>query len=155
MRIWLVPPDELSDQHLLGQHRELHMLFAMIENPRFKNHRMVSFYRDKTAWLKRFHELLVDEIKYRFRKRGEHKTPAPTIRRLSRKWEPPEGWIEFDQIDLARRYQSETRFQYRWTRREIPEWVENKRALAAVLGQIPAHLAGHAKLERSKHAVRV
>lgn len=149
MRIWLVPTDELSDQHLLGQHRELHMLFAMITNPRFTNHRMVSFYRDKTSWLYRFHEELVRELDHRFnhsKKNGGHGTPAPDLGLVSRKWEPPEAWIEFDQVDLARRYQSETRFEYRWTRRMKPDWAENHRAIYANLGHIPAHLAGAQKL---------
>lgn len=150
MRIWLVSHDELSDQHLLGQHRELHMLLAMFGNPRFTNHRMVAFWRDKFLWLYRYHESMVSEMDHRFghsKKRGGHPTPIKMPKRmLSRKWEPPEDWIEFDQIDLARRYQSETRFAYRWTRREKPDWAENTKAIYAELGHIPAHLAGAKKL---------
>lgn len=125
------------------------MLMAMIENPRFNNHRMVSFYRGKILWLERFHETLVQELHHRFgSKPEEHKTPfvLPDRPFLSRKFEPPEHWIEFDQIDLARRYQSETRFEYRWTRRPKPDWAENGRAIYAELGHIPAHEAGAIKL---------
>lgn len=34
MRMWMVSPDELCDQHLLGEHHELHTVPGMIEaNP--------------------------------------------------------------------------------------------------------------------------
>lgn len=154
MRIWLVDIAELSDQHLLGQHRELHMLFSMLNLPRFTNHRMVSFYRDKKGWLCNFHKQLAEEISYRFgTPLKDHKTPLKKTYTSGKAWEPPEEWVEFDQVDLARRYQSETRFAYRWTRRPRPDWADNKRALWANLGEIPAHTAG-AKIVGAKSEQR-
>jgi hypothetical protein len=145
MRIWLIKNEELSDMHLLGQHRESHMLFAMLNNKRFQSHPLVIFYRDKYNWLRAYHDSLVQEMDFRFdhlaRNQGQHQTPVPSeISGGLSHWEVPPGWVEFDQKDLTQRYLKAPAKKYKWTKRIRPQWSYNLEALKCQLGDIPAYV---------------
>jgi len=125
MRIWLVPMSVVSDRHVLGQHRELHMLVSMIKSPRFKNHPLVKFYGQHLRWLVDFHAELVDEIRHRFGScPARHRTPMPV------EWseEPrveiafPQSWIDYDREDLAYRYAT-MYTDHVWSHRERLPWT--------------------------------
>lgn len=47
MRVWDVPADELCDQHLLGEHAEIHAVWSVIVNDKqgYKHHPEVSRWR--------------------------------------------------------------------------------------------------------------
>lgn len=73
MRMWLVPPQVLCDQHLLGEHVELHMLVGSIQMG--KNLR--GFYDDQLIDVSQIvprHARLVKEMK---RRRMNHNSPLP------------------------------------------------------------------------------
>lgn len=148
MRIWLIDPKQMSDQHLLGQHNEIHMLDSMFKNPRYKNHRMVAWWRERKGWLKEFHDQLVEEMDFRFnhieRNGGKHPTPFPRYRKNS-DWSPVAEWVAYDQTDMASRWWREPE-KYRWTKREKAKFrhsrVRSPEAFINRFGQIPAHVAG-------------
>lgn len=74
MRIWDLPPRLLCRQHLLGEHRELHAIWAVITG----NRRGYSFHPETMRWkgrlraLYRRHEALVDEMT---RRGYDHQSP--------------------------------------------------------------------------------
>jgi hypothetical protein len=76
MRIWDIPPDKLCRQHLLGEHRELHAIWAILtENKRgYANHPETKRWRGKLGALYLRHLCLVREMT----KRGyRHHSPLP------------------------------------------------------------------------------
>jgi hypothetical protein len=121
MRVWLVPAYELSDRHLVGQHREIHLLISMIGNSRFASHPAVMFYREYKTWVGDFHHRLVCEMKYRFSK-SSHQTPVPEEYQLGPLFSPPipPEWVTFDQEDLSRRHKIRAQ---KWTREPLPTWA--------------------------------
>jgi len=81
MRMWMVPPEELCDKHLLGEHVECHMFFGAI-----KKGKSVRGYLEggllEPYWLKQRHEVLAKEM----RRRGmKHKSPM----RFPKGFKPP------------------------------------------------------------------
>ena len=81
MRIWDIPPRKLCRNHLLGEHRELHAIWAILT----KNKKGYSRHPETLRWVGRLkalylrHAKLVAEMK----KRG-YKHKSPLDRRLSR-----------------------------------------------------------------------
>lgn len=77
MRIWDVPPRCLCRQHLLGEHRELHALWTILQNNKagYRNHPETKRWVGKLAALHARHEMLVAEMQ---RRGYHHKTPLPT-----------------------------------------------------------------------------
>lgn len=76
MRIWDVPPQQLCRKHLLGEHRELHALWSIIQNNKsgYKHHPETKRWLGKLSALSIRHDNLVAEMK----KRGyKHHTPLP------------------------------------------------------------------------------
>lgn len=64
MRIWDLPPDVLCRKHLLGEHRELHALWAILtENKKgYRKHPETMRWEGKLKALYKRHELLVAEM---------------------------------------------------------------------------------------------
>jgi len=137
MRIWLVPLIELSDQHILGQHREWHMLHAMLNNSRFATHPLVLFYKGKKPWLRDFHHKLLREMNVRYQHNIEaHLTPVPEGYETGCSFWPIDAmWIQYDRVDLAQRYMQRPNF-FKWTNRVKPKWVRESNIK---LGPIPAY----------------
>lgn len=79
MRIWdQIEPKRLCRQHLLGEHRELHAIFAILtkDSAGYANHPEVKRWRspEALARLEARHDALVREM----RKRGyQHHSPLP------------------------------------------------------------------------------
>ena len=74
MRIWDIPVEKLCDNHLLGEHRELHAIWTILtENKKgYSKHPETLRWKGKLKALYVRHEKLVIEMK----KRGfNHKTP--------------------------------------------------------------------------------
>lgn len=74
MRIWDVPVSELCDNHLLGEHRELHAIWNIItlNKKGYSNHPETKRWVGRLAALYNRHEEEVREMK----KRGHrHKSP--------------------------------------------------------------------------------
>lgn len=94
MRIWKVSPSELSNQRLLGEHRELHGMVTVLQKMRrgekggYQRHPEVLFYGGRLDALVRRHEQLAAEM----RRRGfSHRSPLQVD-------PPPEptGFLSFD-----------------------------------------------------------
>jgi putative hemolysin len=64
MRIWDLEPRELCDQHLLGEHRELHAVWTVITEDKrgYANHPEVVRWRGRLAALYERHEAEVAEM---------------------------------------------------------------------------------------------
>ena len=143
-----MPLEELSDQHILGQHQEWHMLEAMMRSKQFANHPLVRFFREKKPWLHRFHQELVFEMWTRFGATNPdlHRTPSPWFTWWSDyvvlyKHQPyinwPQSWIDYDREDLRRR--SLERPKLRFKKTSPPAWWRKESDLELPLGPIPIH----------------
>ncbi|MDI6631003.1 MAG: pyrimidine dimer DNA glycosylase/endonuclease V [Thermoanaerobacteraceae bacterium] len=76
MRVWDVPPEKLCRAHLLGEHRELHAVWAILtqEKKGYAHHPEIKRWCGKLKALYLRHEQLVAEMK----KRGYgHHSPLP------------------------------------------------------------------------------
>jgi len=64
MRIWDVPPAVLCRQHLLGEHRELHAVWAVLTEGKtgYARHPETRRWAGKLAALRARHEALVEEM---------------------------------------------------------------------------------------------
>jgi hypothetical protein len=64
VRIWDVPPDELCRQHLLGEHRELHAIWAILTEDRagYRHHPETKRWQGKLAALYARHGQLVEAM---------------------------------------------------------------------------------------------
>jgi hypothetical protein len=64
MRIWDIPPEKLCRDHLLGEHSELHGVWAIITGGKqgYANHPEVVRWRGKLKALYRKHQEIVDEM---------------------------------------------------------------------------------------------
>jgi Pyrimidine dimer DNA glycosylase len=64
MRIWDVPPAELCRAHLLGEHRELHGIWAILTEAKagYRNHPETMRWVGKQAALYERHRRLVEEM---------------------------------------------------------------------------------------------
>ncbi|MDY6988019.1 MAG: pyrimidine dimer DNA glycosylase/endonuclease V [Thermodesulfobacteriota bacterium] len=74
MRIWDIAPHKLCRQHLLGEHRELHAIWAILTEKKrgYANHPETKRWRGKLKALYSRHDLLVEEM----RERGyQHNSP--------------------------------------------------------------------------------
>ena len=74
MRIWDIPPSQLCNNHLLGEHRELHAIWSIIT----KNKKGYSHHPETKRWIGKLkalylrHEKLVDEM---LQRGFSHKSP--------------------------------------------------------------------------------
>ncbi|MBI3966493.1 MAG: hypothetical protein HY329_12745 [Chloroflexi bacterium] len=78
VRIWNLPVEELDNQHLLGEHLELHIIWNALTQPGRRgwvNHPETRRWTDRLGALHRRHEDQVEEM----RRRGwtGHKSPLP------------------------------------------------------------------------------
>lgn len=74
MRIWDLPANALCDRHLLGEHRELHAIWAILTEGKkgYSHHPETLRWRNRLAALYLRHEELVKE----FERRGfKHNSP--------------------------------------------------------------------------------
>jgi hypothetical protein len=64
MRIWDVPPEKLCRNHLLGEHSELHGIWAILTQGKegYAHHPEVLRWRGKLKALYHKHEEIVDEM---------------------------------------------------------------------------------------------
>jgi hypothetical protein len=78
MRMWMVDPRKMCDQHLLGEHVELHMLVGTLVRKRsvagFVTNKLIEVHN-----VRRRHAELVDEMTRRGMK---HKSPLPAFRAI-------------------------------------------------------------------------
>lgn len=74
MRIWDLPPEKLCRNHLLGEHRELHALWAILTEGKkgYANHPETRRWRGKLQALYRRHEAQVKEM---MRRGYRHQSP--------------------------------------------------------------------------------
>lgn len=81
MRIWDLPPKLLCRKHLLGEHYELHALWAVLTRGKkgYAAHPETLRWRGKLAALYKRHELLVAEMG---RRGFDH--ASPLLKRLAR-----------------------------------------------------------------------
>jgi hypothetical protein len=73
MRVWDVPPAELCDRHLVGEHAEIHAVWSVIKNAKrgYAKHPEVMRWRDHTAALAARHGGVAAEMELRgFRHRS-------------------------------------------------------------------------------------
>lgn len=106
MRIWNVPCGELDDQHLLGEHRELHGLWVTLTQGKrgYANHPETRRWRGRLGALYRRHEAEVAEMA----RRGfhGHQSPLDPSAVGDDSWEPPpvtDDDLERDRRDLGAR----------------------------------------------------
>jgi hypothetical protein len=74
VRIWDLAPAELCDQHLLGEHRELHAIWSILTTGKrgYANHPETVRWRDRLAALYARHDEQVNEMRVR---RFNHLSP--------------------------------------------------------------------------------
>ena len=67
MRMWNVDVGKMCNQHLLGEHNEIHAIWSIINNDKkgYSNHPEVNRWRGKLKSLFLRHELLVREMEKR------------------------------------------------------------------------------------------
>ena len=67
MRVWDVKPYLLCRQHLLGEHREIHVIWTVITKDRkgYSHHPETKRWVDNLAGLSERHDAIVDEMKSR------------------------------------------------------------------------------------------
>jgi deoxyribonuclease (pyrimidine dimer) len=103
-RINVIPPEELADQHLLAEYRELPRTFALarpgVKVPEHytlgKGH--VLFFYPRTGWLSRRQAALITECQ----RRGfqvQHVTPPPPVPGCDGEWHPTPEAVA---VNLAR-----------------------------------------------------
>lgn len=98
MRIWDVPVGELDDQHLLGEHAELHGLWSILRSGGgggYANHPETRRWRGRRPALWQRHEEQVAEMARRGW-RG-HRSPLPPVDVSSES----AAWPPVDPADLA------------------------------------------------------
>lgn len=142
MRVWFIPIEELSDMHVLGQHRELHMLESMLVNPSFQGQPLVQLFSDKINYIRDYHDRLVVEIYHRFKRTPpeRHGTPSRIIGSLPEElWEPPLEWVLYDYYALKLRYDEAPEGKYVWTNREVPKWVTDNTVSFTLPGITPSY----------------
>lgn len=141
MRVWFIPIEELSDMHVLGQHRELHMLESMLINPLFDGQPLVQLFSDKIGYIRDYHDRLVEEIYYRFGKTSpeRHGTPSRLAGTEAVLWEPPLEWVLYDYFALKLRYDEAPEGKYVWTKREVPKWVTDNTVSFELPGITPSY----------------
>ena len=74
MRIWDLEPRVLCDQHLLGEHRELHAIWSVLTTGKrgYANHPETLRWRGRLAALYARHAVQVEEM---HRRRFAHRSP--------------------------------------------------------------------------------
>ncbi|MGD9344380.1 MAG: pyrimidine dimer DNA glycosylase/endonuclease V [Candidatus Aminicenantes bacterium] len=74
MRIWDLPPEILCKNHLLGEHRELHAIWAILTEGKkgYANHPETQRWRGKLKALYERHEAQVNEM---IRRGYRHQSP--------------------------------------------------------------------------------
>lgn len=79
MRIWDIHVSRLCRQHLLGEHRELHGLYSILQNGLvgYSQHPETIRWQGKQAALARRHESLVAEMERRGYRHGSPLSPPP------------------------------------------------------------------------------
>ena len=111
VRMWNLPVEQLDDQHLLGEHFELHIIWNALTQPPppgrktrgWRNHPETRRFEDRLGALYDRHEAQVAEMV----SRGwtGHKSPlatAPGAERSSREWPSvTEAQVQRDREDLA------------------------------------------------------
>lgn len=67
MRIWDIPPAKLCRKHLLGEHRELHALYSILQHDKkgYRSHPETKRWEGKLPALKLRHGLLEQEMQNR------------------------------------------------------------------------------------------
>jgi deoxyribonuclease (pyrimidine dimer) len=112
-RINLLPPEKLTDQHLLAEYRELPRVFplarAALDRPKKKapaqytmGEGHVTFFYRRTAWLAERHAALVSELQARGYqpKLVEPLTPAPSA---LKSWSPSPEEVAINRARLIER----------------------------------------------------
>lgn len=96
MRVWdQVPPEKLCDQHLLGEHREIHSIWGVLlrEGTRgrtgYSNHPEVRRWEGHMPALRKRHNRLVREMKHRGM---EHLSPLKYAKRVKGSEDDPPPW---------------------------------------------------------------
>ena len=103
VRIWNVPCREMGDQHLLGEHRELHGLWVILTQNKkgYANHPETRRWRGRLGAVYRRHEEQVAEMVGR----GwtGHRSPLDEAEVGGDSWDPPPVTaeeLEHDRADL-------------------------------------------------------
>jgi pyrimidine dimer DNA glycosylase len=98
VRIWDLDPRELCDQHLLGEHRELHAAWTILTEGKrgYANHPEVKRWRGRLAALYARHEVEVEEM---HRRGFRHRSPLDPRLATGERVQP----VLVDPIDAQRR----------------------------------------------------
>lgn len=67
MRVWDIDPEKLCDNHLLGEHREIHAIWSILTEDKegYKNHPETQRWEGKLKALFNRHEEVIREMKER------------------------------------------------------------------------------------------
>lgn len=78
MRVWDVDPQKLCRKHLLGEHREIHAVFTVLNEDRsgYRNHPETLRWVGKLPALARRHDRVVEEM---LRRGYNHRSPLPQV----------------------------------------------------------------------------
>lgn len=93
MRVWdRVPPDNLCDKHLLGEHVEIHSIWTMLHrttSSAYANHPEVKRWKGHLPALKRRHNRVAREMKDRGM---NHQSPLPFAKSVKGSSKNPDPW---------------------------------------------------------------
>lgn len=131
MRINLVDPKELSDQHLISEYMESKVVMKNIEKGKYKMEKLpknfclgaghIKFFLDKQFFLGRRNYLLWIEMKARgFNPKGMPNHYYRTT--YLSDWKPSKKDIELSRNRIIESYKKKPDF-YKWTRREKPLYL--------------------------------
>ncbi len=117
VRVWLVGPEYLDDQRLLGEHLEIHLIIGAIAKRHkgkkggWVSHPETTRYENRVKALLKRHKKLVEEMKKRGWNAGKiHKTPLPTKgipKSAFKDFKPTKQMILKDISDLKKRWKKE------------------------------------------------
>jgi len=95
VRIWDLPPTVLCRQHLLGEHRELHAIWSILNQNKkgYRHHPEVIRWEGALRALYKRHDMLVREME---RRGFQHMSPLD--RSLAKGARSPKGYVD----DLTR-----------------------------------------------------
>lgn len=141
-RVNLVPPQELSDQHLMAEYREIPMVPASLRRtiasrrgfdpnripPAYTlNAGHVMFFYDKGGWLRRRYGALVCELLWRgIRVDPGARSVAWDVFQVDQPWQPTEVEVEVSRSRIKERLALKP-FWYRWSHRALPYYAVDLR----------------------------
>jgi len=103
MRMWMIPPEQLCDKHLLGEHGEIHKFRPLFVKGVCIDGRIKPVVQIEPASMKARHDALTLEMERRFNKKYNSEYEQPDLSCYADEQVNAKADVEFNRFDLARR----------------------------------------------------